>query len=41
MTVHENEDLEEAVAMDASPMSGQSENAFTAPKKAIGQAISL
>jgi len=41
MAVHEDEDLEEDVATDASPMSGQSENAFTAQKNAIGQAIAL
>ena len=41
MAAHEDEDLEEDVATDASPMNGQSENAFTAQKKAIGQATAL
>ena len=41
MAAHEDKDLEEDVATDTSPMSGQSENAFTAQKKAIGQAIAL
>jgi len=41
MATHEDKDLEEDVATDTSPMSGQSENAFTAQKKAIGQAIAL
>ena len=41
MAAHKDEDLEEDVAMDTSPMNRQLENAFTAQKKDIGQAISL
>ena len=41
MAAQEGEDLQENVATGASPMSGQSENAFTAQKKAIGQVIAL
>jgi len=41
MAAREDEDLQEDVATGASPMSGQSENAFTAQKKAIGQVIAL
>jgi len=41
MAVHEDKNLEEDVVTDASPMSGQSENAFTVQKKDIVQAIAL
>ena len=41
MAAHEDEDPEEDVVTDASPMNGQSENTFTAQKKDIGQAIAL
>ena len=41
MATHEDEELEEDMATDASSMSSQSENAFTAQKKAIGQVIAL
>ena len=37
MAAHEDEDLKEDVAMDASPMNCQSENAFTAQKKTISR----
>ena len=41
MVVHEEEDLEEEMAMDACPMNGQSEYAFSIQKNDIGQAIAL
>jgi len=41
MATHEDEDLEEDVATDVSPMNSQLGNAFTSQKKAIGQATAL
>jgi len=41
IAAHEDEDLEEDMATDASPMNSQLENAFTSQKKAIGQATAL